>query len=469
MLVNLSDITVQKRGRKELGDISGLAESFKLNKQITPITIRPARPDDLDFDGKPVTTKWVLLAGGRRFLAATTLGWEQLDCKNFGDLPPLEQKIIELEENLQRKEMTWSEEDAMRSEIHRLRTLQATEAGATWTARDTARELGEHPATISRAIKVTEAIKNDPHLRNVGSKGAALRIIDMREHLQARERRGERGVQDVRDVLVLQDCRIWLPTLATASVDMVLTDPPYGIDFDEAAGKVSRRQKDRGIGRGFGSGFGDGEEATKDMLTDVIPEMMRILKPTGWLVMFQSDFLYDFAKLLMEDCCLTHFEYRDETSGDKHCIKGGGDSPPCTFGFVEEPRWLWYRPNSKNLPHFPDRHVQSQYEPMLVFNRGKGRILKQWNGTRPVGNVLEYDSEYGDRIHTTQKPVALASEVAERLTIVGDLVVDPFFGSGSLLAGVAVRGRKIAGCEVNDNIFEQAIAHVVNVIEGREE
>ena len=94
MLVPVEDIKVNKRFRKEMGDISALAESMKRFGQISPILI---------------TKKNVLIAGGRRLEAARSLGWRTINVV-IADIPDeLTRLEYELEENIQRQDFSSAE------------------------------------------------------------------------------------------------------------------------------------------------------------------------------------------------------------------------------------------------------------------------------------------------------------------------------------------------------------------------
>ena len=94
MLVPIEDIKVKKRIRKEMGDVSSLAESMKRFGQICPILI---------------TKKNVLIAGERRLEAARSLGWNNINAV-VAEIPDELTKLeYELEENIQRKDFTPAE------------------------------------------------------------------------------------------------------------------------------------------------------------------------------------------------------------------------------------------------------------------------------------------------------------------------------------------------------------------------
>lgn len=106
MLVAIKDIKVKKRIRKDLGDISALAESLKRFGQISPIVI---------------TKKNILIAGGRRLEAARSLGWSNINVM-VADIPDEVTKLeYEMEENLQRRDFSSEEEEEALRRINKLK------------------------------------------------------------------------------------------------------------------------------------------------------------------------------------------------------------------------------------------------------------------------------------------------------------------------------------------------------------
>jgi hypothetical protein len=75
----------------DMGDIEGLAESIKQYGLMQPIVV--------DDDNN-------LVAGERRLVACKALDWGEIEVKSLGELTPRELCIIELEENIRRKDLT---------------------------------------------------------------------------------------------------------------------------------------------------------------------------------------------------------------------------------------------------------------------------------------------------------------------------------------------------------------------------
>jgi ParB family chromosome partitioning protein len=106
MLVPTDSIIVKKRIRKDLGDITGLMHSLKNYGQLTPIII------NRDYE---------LIAGFRRLQAAKRLGWRSIEALMV-DKPSEPQKLeIEIEENIQRKQLSSEEIADGMARIQKLR------------------------------------------------------------------------------------------------------------------------------------------------------------------------------------------------------------------------------------------------------------------------------------------------------------------------------------------------------------
>jgi ParB family chromosome partitioning protein len=106
MLIAPNSITFKKRIRRDLGDIEGLMESLKKHGQLTPIIVN--RNNEL-------------IAGFRRLQAAKRLGWKSIEAVIL-DRPSQQQKLeIEIEENVQRQDLSVEELAAGLMHLQKLR------------------------------------------------------------------------------------------------------------------------------------------------------------------------------------------------------------------------------------------------------------------------------------------------------------------------------------------------------------
>lgn len=106
MLVNINDIKVKKRVRKDLGDLNSLKTSLRTYGLLNPITLN---------------RKYELIAGERRLTAAKELGWTNINAVFVDNMSELQELELEIEENNQRKDFTNEELLEGYKRIERLR------------------------------------------------------------------------------------------------------------------------------------------------------------------------------------------------------------------------------------------------------------------------------------------------------------------------------------------------------------
>ena len=447
--VKISDVAVVDRARKAYNNIPELAVSLETFGQIQAIRVRkPSVDDDPELiNGKP----WVLVTGGRRMAAAITNNWTELRAENYDELSPWKRLAIELEENIQRSEMHFSEIAENKLKLHEL--YQSENPG--WDLTDTAKLVGESISNLSRDLNLAHAIRANPSLKKAGSKKAANQAVKMSNYMKSREAQLGNALSSatLRSKLVCADMRDFIRTIPDASIDLVGSDLPYGIDYFQYPTSINES------GGGLSS-YDDSKATTQDLLTDVVPQLLRVTKESGWLVLMMNWENHFFLRELIEKTCLTHFDYQSEDHSECNKavnLKLEGIKPfKCTYLKVPPVPWIWYRPNSRNNPHYPDLHCQNQYELIMLVNRGKAKIVMM----ERVGNVLVFDSDYSERIHAMQKPIELWKEIIQRLTLHGEKVLDVCFGSGTTLAAAAVTGRDFLGCELNPGLLEPALGLV---------
>lgn len=68
-------------------------------------------------------------------------------------------------------------------------------------------------------------------------------------------------------------------------------------------------------------------------------------------------------------------------------------------------------------------------------------------------------------IHPTEKPVGLLTNLITSVTKPGDLILDPFAGSGSTLVAAKKTGRRFIGIELDDEYFEKAKRRIEEAVE----
>jgi ParB family chromosome partitioning protein len=104
--VEIKSIRIKRRIRKDLGDIEGLAESLSRFGQLHPIVI---------------TRKRILVSGRRRLEAARMLGWTTIDAITIASRDSVQLLELELDENVQRSQLTRDEVEDTIARLERLK------------------------------------------------------------------------------------------------------------------------------------------------------------------------------------------------------------------------------------------------------------------------------------------------------------------------------------------------------------
>jgi ParB-like chromosome segregation protein Spo0J len=112
MLLKINDVKIGKRIRAEYGDMQELADSIKEHGLLHPIV---------------VDSQYNLIAGGRRLLACERIGMKEIEAKVLGDLTPREVRVLELEENIKRKDLTELEKSKTIFELAALKRKELEE------------------------------------------------------------------------------------------------------------------------------------------------------------------------------------------------------------------------------------------------------------------------------------------------------------------------------------------------------
>jgi DNA modification methylase/ParB-like chromosome segregation protein Spo0J len=420
----LSEIHVDERFRQDLGDIEKLAENLAKRGTFHPLVITP---------------DYRLLAGGRRFAAARFLKWEEIDCHIIDEVDDITAREIELEENTQRKDLSWQEDNKLTAAIHELYTQKygPSKEGAAahglapeekgWSLKDTAQMRGYADSgtkDVRRAITLTTLLKVMPSLENEKSLDNALRKARRLEEDIVRElylRRRNAEAIKLGDSVVCGDATSLILKLDTASVDCIITDPPYG-DGNIDAGSTHRTEKE----------FDDSPESALALLRSIGPELRRVLRPNGHLYAFFSPRLYRQSIDIWKS---SGFEVRDVI-----CIwhKLGGDTGTVNWDKDYAPTW----------------------EPFLFAHNGERRLAHKRE------NVFDYKPDSGEgRYHPNQKPVALIQELIAQSTDPGDLVFDPFGGSGSVAVAATQTHRRFLTFELNERFVSVIKQRVIEAAE----
>jgi len=144
--------------RTEIGDLTELTASIREKGVLEPLLVRPA------------AGRWMIIAGERRWRAASAIGLQELPCIEM-DVDDSAVAEIALIENMQRKDLTpWEEADGLRALCERFG----------YTHEDVARKVGKSRSTVTEALSIAsipEAIRKVCRKADISSKSLLLQIV----------------------------------------------------------------------------------------------------------------------------------------------------------------------------------------------------------------------------------------------------------------------------------------------------
>jgi site-specific DNA-methyltransferase (adenine-specific) len=211
------------------------------------------------------------------------------------------------------------------------------------------------------------------------------------------------------NTLLHGDCLHVLPTLAPGSAAFILTDPPYLVNFHARDGRTVPN---------------DDNDA---WLQPAFAQMYRVLAEGAFCVSF-----YGWS------------------SADKFLAAYRAAGFRVVGHFVFPKRYT-----SKT------RFVRYQHECAHLLVKGA-----PWARNDTIGDVIDWTYS-GNKLHPTQKPLSVLMQLIEAFSAPGDLVLDPFAGSGSTLAAARMLGRNYLGIELDAHyhaIAAQRLASPLDVI-----
>ena len=144
--------------RTEIGDLTELTASIKEKGVLEPLLV------------KPTMGRWMIIAGERRWRAATAAGLKELPCIEM-DVDESAVAEIALIENMQRKDLTpWEEADGLRALCERFG----------YTHEDAARKVGKSRSTVTEALSIAsipDSIREICRAADITSKSLLLQIV----------------------------------------------------------------------------------------------------------------------------------------------------------------------------------------------------------------------------------------------------------------------------------------------------
>ena len=241
--------------------------------------------------------------------------------------------------------------------------------------------------------------------------------------------------------IITGECISVMQSMPAQAVDLVFADPPYNLQLQNELHRPNMTKVDAVTDRWDQfEGFAAYDEFTRAWLT----ACKRVLKPTGslWVIGSYHN-IYRVGAILQD------------------------------LGFWILNDIVWRKSNP--MPNFRGTRFTNAHETLLWCSQGEKakyhfnyRAMKTLNDelqmrsdwVLPICNGAERLKEGGHKVHPTQKPEALLYRVLLSTTERGDVVLDPFFGTGTTGAVAKRLGREWIGCEREGNYREAALKRI---------
>ena len=282
-------------------------------------------------------------------------------------------------------------------------------------------------------------------IAHAGVAGSKSRIQVSRNGITARLPAVRRSVPE--DEIIIGDCLAELARLPDGSVDLVFADPPYNLQLEGALSRPDQSVVDAvdDDWDKFAS-FAHYDDFTRKWLT----EARRILKPDATIFVIGSYHNIFRVGSIMQD-----------------------------LGFWILNDIVWRKANP--MPNFRGRRFTNAHETMIWASKGPTaksytfnydalkagnedcQVRSDWFLPICTGGERLKDAA-GRKTHPTQKPEALLARVLLSASNPGDLVLDPFFGSGTTGAVARRLRRKFIGIE-RDTTYAAAARARIDAVE----
>lgn len=217
------------------------------------------------------------------------------------------------------------------------------------------------------------------------------------------------------------DCNEVIKTIADGSVGLCVTDPPYKIMPRGNAGNMGgfMTQKRALDGKIFNHNDID--------IDDYIGELYRVLKDgTHCYIMTNNYNICHFLDVV--------------SKSDFHFVKN----------------LIWDKQNK-----ICGRYYMGQYEYIIFMRKGKDRIINNCSCSDIISIPLKKNKNTdGTNLHDSEKPVQLMQLLVENSSEDGDLVFDPFTGSGTTAIACLRSNRRFVGCEIDKTYFDIAVRRI---------
>ncbi len=454
--IKIADVIIGERLRQDTPAVKAKVEEIARSiKELGPL--QPVVIDE----------KNQLIDGGCRIQAYQFLGVDEVPYVRRFKVTDSKRIALEVEANLRRSDLTWQEKVMAIGKVHYMKEAEAAESNEEWGQRATGSLLNVNVASVNNALQVYKLLlAKDNEIASADSlKDAMLILVERKRNKAIQYRMATTGEApkvveeqirpitfalgnaktnpisapiaatvvdqksdpikaskhiDLSKILFNTDCVAWMHAAPKDSVDVIVTDIPYGVDLDnmEDISNIDMMRDTHNV------------EANVELMPKFIEAAYHILRPNSYLLFFYA---------------LQHHEkLRDwgTASGFK----------------VQDWPLMWLKPHScKN--NAPQCNWTKSFEPVMVMKKGSPVL-----NTRMTKCHLEVDGmpDKKQQSNPFAKPLEFLSQMIFKPLGLqpGAICLDPFAGEGSILSAAVLHGLQPIGLELDEMRFPALVSRM---------
>jgi adenine-specific DNA-methyltransferase len=240
--------------------------------------------------------------------------------------------------------------------------------------------------------------------------------------------------------IVLKDCLEGMKDIGTGTIDLIITSPPYNVGKEYE--KVTTIQE------------------YTNWMGKVIEECSRVLKDSGSIA-FQLGNFVDRGKVIPLDCLLFNHFLDQGLIPRNRIIWTFGHGLHCKNRFSgRHETILWFTKTDQYTFNLDPVRVPQKYPGKKAYKgEKKGQLSGNPLGKNPsdVWEITNVKNNHPEKTeHPCQYPIDLVNRLVLAMSNEGDIVLDPFMGSGTTAVAARNNNRQFIGFEIEQRYVEIA-------------
>ena len=216
------------------------------------------------------------------------------------------------------------------------------------------------------------------------------------------------------DYIACGDCLELMKKIPDKSIDLVITDPPYEITANGSGGAFGKEKR---------SYHSEVKTLSDGITNDVLEELVRVMKKINIYIWCNTNQLRQYINFFEGIGCTTDLLTWHKTN----------PVPTCRNKYLSDTEYLLYF-RKDGVPMYGSYNTKKKYYVTPTNKADKDK--------------------YG---HPTIKPLDIIQNLVINSSKEGDIVLDPFLGSGTTAIAAANNGRHYIGFEVDMKYFEMSL------------